>query len=64
MRVPRGNRDILKFFQKMKNQFINVCRDEVQELNSVKVQFKLLVRFSINRNGEVEHISYATNCLE
>ena len=48
MRIPGGNRDILKFFQKTKNQFINVSRNEVQAVNSVKVQFGFLVRFSMN----------------
>ena len=30
MRVPGGNRDLLKFFQKTKNRFEDVCREEVQ----------------------------------
>ena len=30
MRVPGGNRDLLKFFQKTKNAFINVCINEVE----------------------------------
>jgi len=55
MMVPEGNKDILKFFQKTKSSFIDVTRDEVQALKSAKVQFGLLVRFSINRNGEVEY---------
>jgi len=54
MRAPEGNKDILKFFQKTKNSFMDVTRDEVQALKSIKLQFGLLVKFSINRNGEVE----------
>ena len=50
MRVLGGNRDILKFFQKTKNRFIEGCRNEVQELRSVKIQFGLEVRFYIDRN--------------
>ena len=29
MRVPGGNRDLLKFFQKTKNRFIDVCEHEL-----------------------------------
>ena len=54
MRVPDGNRDVLKFFLKTKPQFTYVCREEVQALRSIKVQFGLLVSFYIDRNGEVE----------
>ena len=56
MRVPSGTKDIFRFFQRTKNQFVNVCRNEVRELNTVKVQFGLLVRFYVERNGEVEHM--------
>ena len=61
MRAPEGNKDILKFFQKTKNSFMDVTMDEVQDLKSVKVQFALLVRFSINRNGEVEYMEHYFN---
>ena len=64
MGVPGGNRDILKFFQKTKDRFIDVCRNEVQELRSVKIQFGLLVRFYINRNGEVEHMEHYFNRMQ
>ena len=64
MRVPRGNRDILKFFQKTKNRFIDVCRNEVQSLRSVKVQFGLEVRFYINRNDEVEYMTHYFNRMQ
>jgi len=61
MRAPEGNKDILKFFQKTKNSFMDVTMDEVQDLKSVKVQFALLVRFSITRNGEVEYMEHYFN---
>ena len=64
MRVPGGNRDLLKFFQKTKNRFEDVCREEVKELRSVKIQFGLLVSFYINRNGEVEHMEHYFNRMQ
>jgi len=56
MRVPKGTKDIFRFFQTTKNQFVNVCRNEVRELDSVKVQFGLLVRFYVERNGQLEYM--------
>ena len=64
MRVPGGNRDLLKFFQKTKPRFIDVCREEVQTLRSVKIQFGLEVRFYIDRNGEVEYLSHYFNRMK
>ena len=64
MKAPEGNKDILKFFQKTKNSFMAVTRDEVQDLKSAQVQFGLLVRFSINRNGEVEHMEHYFNRMQ
>ena len=64
MRAPEGSKDILKFFQKTKNNFIGVTREEVQYLKSVKVQYGLLVRFSANRNGEVEHMQHYFNRMK
>jgi len=64
LRAPEGNKDILKFFQKTKNSFISVTRDEVQDLKSAKVQFGLLARFSINRNGEVEYMEHYFNRMQ
>ena len=45
MRVPGVNRDLLKFFQRTKIRFIDVCENEVRTLKSVKIQFSLLVGF-------------------
>ena len=42
----------------MKLRFIDVCREEVKALKSVKIQFGLEVRFYIDRNGEVEYMSH------
>ena len=64
MRAPEGNKDILKFFQKKKNNFIGVTREEVQSLKSVKVQYGLLVRFSVNRNGEEEYMQHYFNRMK
>ena len=64
MRVPGGNRNLLKFFQKTKNRFEDVCREEVKALSSVKIQFALLVRFYINRNGDVERMEHYFNRMQ
>ena len=64
MRVPGDNRDLLKFFQKTKSRFEDVCREEVKELRSVKIQFGILVSFYINRNGEVERMEHYFNHMQ
>ena len=64
MRVPEGNKDIFKFFQETKSSFIHVTREEAQDLGSAKVQFGLLVRFSVNRNEEVEHMEHYFNRMK
>ena len=61
IRVPGGNSDLLKFFQKTQNRFIDVCEHEVAALNSVKIQFGLLVRFYMNRDEEVQHMEHYFN---
>ena len=58
MKVPKGTKDIFRFFQTTKNQFVDVCRNEVRELNSIKVQFGLLVRFYVKRNGMAEYMTH------
>ena len=50
MRATKNNKDLFKFFQKTKNSFINVCRNEVETLKSVKIQVSLLVRFYMIRD--------------
>jgi len=64
MRAPRGNKDIFRFFQETKNSFIHVTREEAQDLGSIKVQFGLLVRFSANRNEEVEYMEHYFNKIK
>ena len=54
MIVPRGNRDILNFFQRTKNRFIDVCENKVRNLKSVKINFGLLVRFLDTRGEKVK----------
>ena len=61
MDVPAGNEDLLRFFQKTKTRFIDVCEHEVHTLKSVKLQFSLLVSFSMNRNDEVRHMQHYFN---
>jgi len=64
MRAPEGNKDIFRFFQETKISFIHVTREEAQDLGSVKVQFGLLVRFSVNRNEEVEYMEHYFNKMK
>ena len=64
MSVPGGNRDLLKFFQNTKPRFIEVCENEVKELKSVKMQFGLLVRFSMNRDEEVRIMEHYFNRMQ
>ena len=57
MRATKNNKDdkdLFKFFQKTKNSFINVCKNEVETLKSTKIQFSLLVKFYMKRDGKVE----------
>ena len=61
MTVPRGNRDLLKFYQKTKKRFIDVCEYEVRTLKSVKIQFSFFVRFSWNRGEEVQRMEHYFN---
>ena len=64
MSVPGGNRDLLKFFQKTKTRFIDVCKNEVETLKSVKIQFGLLATFSMNRDEEVQRMEHYFNRMQ
>ena len=64
MSVPGGNRDLLKYFQKAKTRFIDVCENEVAALGSVKIKFGLLVRFSMNRDEEVQRMEHYFNRMQ
>ena len=47
--------------KKPKNSFINVCTNEVEALKSVKIQFSLLVKFYMKRDGKVEEMEHYFN---
>ena len=64
MEVRRGNRDLFKFFQKNKDEFIDICQEEVEDLKSVKIQFALNVRFYINRNDQVDYMDHYFNRMQ
>ena len=64
MSAPGGNGDLLKFFKKTKNRFIDVCKNEVVSLKSVKIKFGLLVRFSMNRDEEVQRMEHCFNRMQ
>ena len=64
MDVSRGNRDLFKFFQKNKDEFIDICQQEVDELKSVKIHFALNVRFYINRDDHVEYMDHYFNRMQ
>ena len=57
----KNNKDLFKFFQKTKNSFINVCTNEVENMKSVKIQFSLLVKFYMKRDGKVEEMEHYFN---
>ena len=61
MRATKNNNDLIKFFQTTKNSFINVCTNEVETLKSVKIQFSLLVKFYMKRDGKVEEMNHYFN---
>ena len=64
MRVIKNNKDLFNFFQKTKNSFINVCKNEVETLKSVKIQFSLLVKFHMKRDGKVEEMEHYFNRMQ
>ena len=64
MHATKNNKDLFKFFQKTKNSFINVCKNEVGALKSVKIQFSLLVKFHMTREGKVEKMEHYFNRMQ
>ena len=52
MDVTEGYKDLLKFFQKTKTRFTDVCEHEVAALKSVKIELGLLVNFYENRGNQ------------
>ena len=47
-----NNNDLLAFARENKEKFTNVVKNEIKELNSVKVSFGLKAEFSIIRNNK------------
>ena len=64
MQVTKNNKDLFNFFQKTKTSFINVCMNEVEALKSVKIQFSLLVKFHMTREGKVEEMEHYFNRMQ
>ena len=58
MQVTKNNKDLFKFFQKTKNSLINDCMNEVVDLMSVKIQFGLVVRFSMIRDEKLQQMDH------
>ena len=50
MRATKNNKDLFNFFQSTKKSFIDICKNEVETMKSVKIQFSLLVRFHMIRD--------------
>ena len=61
MRATKNNKDLFKLFQKTKNSFINVCKNEVGALKSVTIQFSLVVKFHMTRDGKTEEMEHYFN---
>jgi len=64
MEVWRGNKDLFRFLQNNKDEFIDICQQEVDDLKSAKIQFALNVRFRIDRNGRIEHMDHYFNRMQ
>ena len=64
MDVRRGNTDLLKFIQRNKYEFTDICQQEVEDLKSVKIQFALNVRFHNNRNDQREYMDHYFNRMD
>ena len=64
MRATRDNKDLFKFFQKTKKSFINVCKNEVETMKSVKIQFSLLVRFYMTRDKKLQQMNHYFNRMQ
>ena len=64
MQVTKNNKDLFKFFQKTETSLINVCTNEVEALKSVKIQFSLLVKFHMKRDGKKEEMEHYFNRMQ
>ena len=52
------NRDLQVFARENKARFTNLVEYETQQLQNVKVSYGLQVKFSIERNGETQHMKH------
>lgn len=50
--------DLLVFARETKSRFIKLVENEIEALQSVKVSFGLNVRFSIQRNAEMQRMEH------
>lgn len=67
MTVPGGygyKADLLRFAQNTKNRFIDVCEYEFRGLRSIKIQFGLIVKFSMTRNEETQQMEHYFNRMQ
>ena len=53
-----NNKDLLMFAIENKAKFTDLVKQEIPKLNSVKVSFGLQVKFSIEKNGETQHMKH------
>ena len=53
-----NNKDLLVCARENKAKFTDLVKQEILQLNSVKVSFGLQVKFSIERNGETQHMEH------
>ena len=53
-----NNKDLFMFARENKAKFTDLVKQEILKLNSVKVSFGLQVKFSIERNGETQHMKH------
>ena len=64
MGLQKNNKDLFKFFQSKKKSFMDVCKNEVETLKSVKIQFSLLMRFHMIRDGKEEKMDHYFNWMQ
>ena len=53
-----NNKDLLMFARENKAKFTDLVKQEILKLNSVKVSFGLQVKFSMEINGETQHMKH------
>ena len=53
-----NKKDLLKFARENKEKITDLVGQETQRINSVKVSFGLQVKFSIERNSEMQYMEH------